>query len=79
MGLFEIADGGTLVLDELNSMDINLQSKLLRATESNIIRRIGGDSLIYVDVRLISILNEDPYFVMEQNKLRRDLFYRMGG
>lgn len=78
MGLFEIADGGTLVLDELNSMDINLQSKLLRATESNIIRRIGGDSLIYVDVRLISILNEDPYFVMEQNKLRRDLFYRMG-
>ncbi|MCF6462394.1 sigma-54 interaction domain-containing protein [Clostridium sp. Cult1] len=78
MGLFEMADGGTLVLDELNSMDINLQSKLLRATESSVIRRIGGAGLIYVDVRLISILNEDPYFVMEQNKMRRDLFYRMG-
>lgn len=78
MGLFEMADGGTLVLDELNSMDINLQSKLLRATENNSIRRIGGASLINVDVRLISLLNEDPYYVMEQNKLRRDLFYRMG-
>ncbi|SHD76189.1 sigma-54 interaction domain-containing protein [Schnuerera ultunensis] len=78
MGLFEMADGGTLVLDELNSMDINLQSKLLRATESSVIRRIGGAGLIYVDVRLISILNEDPYFVIKQNKMRRDLFYRMG-
>src|SRR5690606_37593252 len=78
MGLFEMADGGTLVLDELNSMDINLQSKLLRATESNIIRRIGGSNLVNVDVRIISTLNEDPHFVIEQNKLRQDLFYRLG-
>ncbi len=78
MGLFEMADGGTLVLDELNSMDINLQSKLLRATESNIIRRIGGSSLVNVDVRIISTLNEDPLFVIKQNKLRQDLFYRLG-
>lgn len=78
MGLFEMADGGTLVLDELNSMDINLQSKLLRATESNIIRRIGGSGLVNVDVRIISTLNEDPHFVIEQNKLRQDLFYRLG-
>lgn len=78
MGLFEMADGGTLVLDELNSMDISLQSKLLRATENNTIRRIGGAGLINVDVRLISLLNEDPYTAMEQSKLRRDLFYRLG-
>lgn len=77
-GLFEMANNGTLVLDELNSMDINLQSKLLRATENNCIRRIGGDNLINVDVRIISTLNEDPNTVIEQNKLRHDLFYRLG-
>lgn len=77
-GLFEMANNGTLVLDELNSMDINLQSKLLRATENNCVRRIGGSDLINVDVRIISTLNEDPYVAIEQNKLRQDLFYRLG-
>lgn len=78
MGLFEMANNGTLVLDELNSMDINLQSKLLRATENNMVRRVGGANLISVDVRIISTLNEDPYFMIDQNKLRQDLFYRLG-
>lgn len=77
-GLFEMATNGTLVLDELNSMDINLQSKLLRATENNSVRRIGGSNLINVDVRIISTLNEDPNKVIEENKLRQDLFYRLG-
>lgn len=78
MGLFEMANNGTLVLDELNSMDINLQSKLLRATENNYIRRIGGSNLIDVDVKIISTLNEEPYFAVEEKKLRQDLFYRLG-
>lgn len=77
-GLFEMSNAGTLVLDELNSMDISLQSKLLRATENNSIRRIGGSNLIDVDVRIISTLNEEPDIVIEQNKLRQDLFYRLG-
>lgn len=78
MGLFEMANSGTLVLDELNSMDINLQSKLLRATENNCVRRVGGYNLINVDIRIISILNQEPELVIEQNKLRQDLFYRLG-
>ncbi|HHV46488.1 MAG TPA: sigma 54-interacting transcriptional regulator [Tissierellia bacterium] len=77
-GLFEIANGGTLVLDELNSMDIALQSKLLRVTENGHFRRLGGKNIINVDVRLISTINEDPYLLIESNKIRKDLFYRLG-
>lgn len=78
VGLFEIANGGTLVLDELNSMDINLQSKLLRVTEKGHFRRLGGKNIINVDVRLISTINEEPYYLIETNKIRKDLFYRLG-
>lgn len=78
VGLFEMADGGTLVLDEINSMDISLQSKLLRAIENGCIRRIGGENLINVDIRFVSTLNEEPHLVLEQNRMRSDLFYRLG-
>jgi len=78
VGLFEIANGGTLVLDELNSMDIALQSKLLRVTENGHFRRLGGKNIINVDVRLISTINEEPYLLIESNKIRKDLFYRLG-
>lgn len=78
VGLFEIANGGTLVLDELNSMDINLQSKLLRVTEKGHFRRLGGKNIINVNVRLISTVNEEPYYLIESNKIRKDLFYRLG-
>ncbi|MBW4829211.1 MAG: sigma 54-interacting transcriptional regulator [Clostridiaceae bacterium] len=78
MGLFEMADGGTLVLDEINSMDINLQPKLLRAIENGVFRRVGGKDLINVDVKLISILNEDIDSVLDQNQMRQDFFYRLG-
>src|SRR5699024_5372432 len=77
-GIFDIANGGTIVLDELNSMDLSLQSKLLRVTEDNCFRRVGGKNLIHVDVRLISTLNEPPNELMELNKIREDLFYRLG-
>lgn len=77
IGLFEMANRGTLMLDELNSMDLQLQSKLLRVTESRSVRKIGASEVVNVDVRLISTLNEDPKLVMERGRLRRDLFYRL--
>ena len=77
IGLFEMAHKGTLVLDEINSMDINLQSKLLRATESRSIRKIGGSDSVGIDVRLVTTLNEEPLKAVELGKLRRDLFYRL--
>lgn len=77
-GLFEQANGGTLLLDEINSMNINLQSKLLRVLQDGVIRRVGGADEIYVDVRVLSNINTPPYQAIEENKLRRDLFYRLG-
>lgn len=77
IGIFEMAHRGTLLLDEINSMDIDLQSKLLRVTESKSVRKIGARDTVSVDVRLVSTLNEDPLVAMEKNKLRRDLFYRL--
>lgn len=77
-GLFEQADGGTLLLDEINSMNISLQSKLLRVLQDGVIRRVGGMSEHRVNVRVLSNINIPPYQAIEENKLRRDLFYRLG-
>lgn len=77
-GLFEQASSGTLLLDEINSMPINLQSKLLRVLQDGMIRRVGGMSEIHVDVRVLSNTNIPPYQAIAENKLRRDLFYRLG-
>ena len=77
-GLFEQASGGTLLLDELNSMNINLQAKLLRVLQEGTLRRVGGSSLIPVDVRVISNLNIPPKRAVEEHRLRQDLFYRLG-
>lgn len=77
-GLFEQADGGTLLLDEINSMNINLQSKLLRVLQDNVIRRVGGMNEIHVDVRVLSNINISPYEAVEKGILRRDVFYRLG-
>ena len=77
-GLFEQANHGTLLLDELNSMNISLQSKLLRVLQDGMVRRVGGAAEIHVDVRVLSNLNTPPYQAMEEGKLRRDLFYRLG-
>nr|WP_245168318.1 sigma 54-interacting transcriptional regulator [Desulfobaculum xiamenense] len=76
-GLFEEADGGTMLLDELNSMPMGLQAKLLRVLQEKRVRRIGSHTEIPVDVRIISILNEDPLKAVEEGLLRRDLFYRL--
>ncbi|WP_260631230.1 sigma-54-dependent Fis family transcriptional regulator [Bacillus sp. S/N-304-OC-R1] len=77
-GLFEQAEGGTLFLDEINSLDINLQVKLLKAIEEKTIRRIGGKKNIQLDIRVLSATNEDPDLLVEEKRLRQDLFFRLG-
>ncbi len=76
-GLFELANGGTVFLDEINSMDISVQSKILKAIEEKNIRRLGGHKNINVDIRIIAAINEDPFESIKQNRLREDLFYRL--
>lgn len=77
-GLFEQAEGGTLLLDELNSLSPHLQSKLLRVLQERTIRRIGGTKDIEVDIRIIATMNEDPIDAITENRLRKDLYYRLG-
>lgn len=76
-GLFELADGGTLFLDELNSMNLNLQSKLLRVLQDGMIRRVGSVKTKQVDVRIIVATNVDPKVLLDEQKLREDLYYRL--
>jgi arginine utilization regulatory protein len=76
-GLFELADGGTIFLDEINSMNIDLQAKLLRILQDGIIRRVGGKNTKKVNVRVIASMNESPIIAVEKNRLRKDLFYRL--
>ncbi|MDD2490806.1 MAG: sigma 54-interacting transcriptional regulator [Lutispora sp.] len=76
-GIFELANGGTLFLDEINSMNFQLQAKLLRVLQDGVIRRIGGEKAIAVDVRVITALNENPITAVENKCLREDLYYRL--
>lgn len=76
-GLLEEADKGTLFLDELNSMSLSMQAKVLRALQEGTYRRVGGSKEYRTDVRVISSCNENPFLLMEQQKLRSDLFYRL--
>lgn len=77
-GLFEQANHGTLLLDELNSMNISVQSKLLRVLQDGMVRRVGGVSETHVDVRVLSSINVPPYQAIAEGNLRQDLFYRLG-
>lgn len=76
-GLFEQANGGTLLLDEISAMPYDLQSKLLRVLQEGYIRRVGGTKDIPVNVRIISTVNEPPEELIEEGKLRKDLYYRL--
>jgi arginine utilization regulatory protein len=76
-GLFEQADGGTLLLDEINSLDPSLQAKLLRVIQDKTIRRVGDTIDKEVDVRIIATINEDPIDAVSSNRLRKDLYYRL--
>jgi arginine utilization regulatory protein len=77
-GLFEEADSGTLLLDEVNSLEPALQSKLLRVLQDGYIRPLGSSSLIEIDVRIIATLNEKPEDLIKEGKLRKDFYYRLG-
>ncbi len=76
-GMFEIADQGTLFLDELNSMPLNTQAKLLRVLQDGQIMRVGSNVQVKVDVRVMSAMNEDPLEAVEKAHLREDLYYRL--
>ncbi len=76
-GLFEVAAGGTLLLDELGEMKLSLQSKLLRVLEERVVRRIGGQEEIPVDVTVIATTNRDLSAAVEKGEFRMDLYYRL--
>jgi len=76
-GLFELADGGTIFLDEIGDMDLALQAKLLRFLESRTFKRVGGTRDILVDVRIIAATNRDLGRLIEQKEFREDLYYRL--
>lgn len=77
-GLFELADGGTVFLDEIGDMSPAMQVKLLRILEERAFRRVGGTRDIKVDVRIISATNRDLIKAMEDESFRSDLYYRIG-
>jgi len=76
-GCFELASGGTIFLDEVGEMSLNLQKKLLRVLEEKRIRRIGGRVEIEVDVRIVSATNADVNRLLRDGTFREDLFYRL--
>lgn len=76
-GYFELAHKGTLFLDEVGEMSLNLQSQLLRVLQEKAVIRVGGDSLINIDVRIISASNKRLRELVSQNLFRADLYYRL--
>jgi DNA-binding NtrC family response regulator len=76
-GCFELADTGTLLLDEIAEMPALLQAKLLRVIEERQVRRLGGKQEISIDVHLLAATNRDPEEAVHQGTLRRDLLYRL--
>ena len=76
-GLMEVADNGILFLDEISSMPLDMQAKLLRALEEHAFRRVGGTNLLHVDVQVLAASNRSLPKLMEQGNFREDLFYRL--
>jgi DNA-binding NtrC family response regulator len=76
-GLFEIADGGTIFLDEIAEISLGLQAKLLRVLQEQEIRRVGGTQPIQLDVRVIAATNKDVETLVKAGRFREDLFYRL--
>ncbi len=76
-GRFEIADGGTIFLDEIGELSPNLQVKLLRVLQEKVIERVGGVEPIPVDIRVIAATNRSLKAEIERNQFREDLFYRL--
>lgn len=76
-GLFEIAHGGTIFLDEIGEMPLQLQAKILRVLQENEVRRVGGHEVIPVDVRVMSATNQNIPELISKGLFRRDLYYRI--
>lgn len=76
-GIFEQAKGGVIFLDEINSMDMAVQAKLLKVIEEKCVTRIGSAKSVKIDVRIIAAVNEPPLLCIQEGRLRSDLFYRL--
>ncbi|WP_320006047.1 sigma-54 interaction domain-containing protein [Maridesulfovibrio sp.] len=76
-GRFELADGGTIFLDEIGEMDLSLQVKILRVLQEKEIERVGGTSIKKVDVRIVAATNRDLETEVAAGRFREDLFYRL--
>jgi transcriptional regulator with GAF, ATPase, and Fis domain len=76
-GAFELADGGTIFLDEIGELTLDLQPKLLRVLESKTVKRVGGDRPMGVDVRVIAATNRNLEAEVKKGNFREDLFYRL--
>jgi two-component system, NtrC family, response regulator AtoC len=77
IGLMEVADGGVLWLDEISSMPIDIQAKVLRAIDERSFRRVGGTNLIKVDVQILAASNRDLKTMMKEAQFREDLYFRL--
>lgn len=77
IGRFEMASGGTLYLDDIDDIPLDMQVKLLRALEEREIERVGGSKIIKVDIRLIASTKKDLRKMVDEGKFREDLFYRL--
>ena len=76
-GKFELASGGTIFLDEIGELPLNVQGKLLRAIEEKVVDRIGGRAPVPVDVRVVAATNRDLQTAAEAGEFRRDLYFRL--
>lgn len=76
-GVFEAADGGTLLLDEIGEMPLNTQTKLLRVIQDKVITRVGSTTSINVDIRLIAATNRNLQEMVQNKEFRRDLYFRL--
>jgi two-component system response regulator HydG len=78
-GIFEIADKGTILLDEIGDMPLSMQAKLLRFLEDGLVTPVGTHKTVKVDVRIISATNRDLTSLIDENKFRQDLYFRIKG
>ncbi len=76
-GKFEMADSGTILLDEISEMDLGLQAKLLRVLQEREVERLGGNALIPLDIRVVATTNRDMKKEVKEGRFREDLYYRL--
>jgi transcriptional regulator with PAS, ATPase and Fis domain len=77
MGKFELANGGTIFLDEIGDMPLSMQAKLLRVLQEREFERLGSESVVSVDIRVISATNQDLLSLIKESRFREDLYYRL--